>query len=90
MLVNTLILIIHTNLYVASRDHVSSSKDHVSSSESHSSASFKDAKSLDNSFMQFRRLCSDIERESSHNKKTKLVETYIKHGNSGGECITQH
>lgn len=59
------------------------SGDHVSSSESHTS-SLKDAKSLDNSFMQFRRLCSDIERESSHNKKTKLVETYIRHGNAGG------
>ena len=54
----------------------------MSSSEGHT---LKDTKSLDNSFMQFRRLCSDIERESSHNKKTKLVETYIKHGNGGGE-----
>ena len=59
---------------IASKHHVSSTEDHTS----------KDAKSLDNSFMQFRRLCSDIERESSHNKKTKLVETYIKHGNGGG------
>lgn len=57
-----------------------SSRDHVSSPEGHAS---KDAESLDNSFMQFRRLCSDIERESSHNKKTKLVETYINHGNGG-------
>ena len=53
----------------------------MSSPEGHTS---KDAKSLDNSFMQFRRLCSDLERESSHNKKTKLVETYINHGNGGG------
>lgn len=60
-----------------------SAGDHVSSSESHTS-SMKDPKSLDNSFMQFRHLCSDIERESSHNKKTKLVETYITHGNGGG------
>lgn len=59
------------------------SGDHVSSSESHSST-LKDAKTLDNSFMQYRRLCSDIEKESSHNKKTKLVETYIKYGNGGG------
>ena len=58
-------------------------KDHVSSSSSTTSA-VKDATGLDNSFMQFRRLCSDIEKESSHNKKTKLVETYIKHGNAGG------
>ena len=57
------------------------SRHHVSSPEGHAN---KDAKSLDNSFMQFRRLCSDIERESSHNKKTKLVETYINHGNGGG------
>ena len=58
-------------------------KDHVSSSSSTTSV-VKDATGLDNSFMQFRRLCSDIEKESSHNKKTKLVETYIKHGNAGG------
>jgi len=59
----------------------------MTSSEGHSSSS-KDAKDLDNSFMQFRRLCSDIERESSHNKKTKLVETYINHGNGGGQLST--
>jgi len=60
-------------------------KDHVSSSGSTTTV-VKDAMGLDNSFMQFRRLCSDIEKESSHNKKTKLVETYIKHGNAGGKC----
>lgn len=63
-------------MYAASRDHVSSSEDHS-----------MDAKTLDNSFMQFRRLCSDIEKESSHNKKTRLVETYIQCGNGGGELM---
>jgi len=57
---------------------------HASSSESHGATVSKDAKDLDNSFMQFRRLCGDLERESSHTKKTKLIETYLKHGNSGG------
>ena len=39
----------------------------------------------DNSFRQFRRLCEDIENEASYNAKTKLVATYLKHGNSGGK-----
>ena len=38
----------------------------------------------DDSFRQYRRLCEDLEKEPSYNSKTKLVQNYIKRGNSGG------
>ena len=44
-----------------------------------------DLSSQDNSFRQFRRLCEDLEKEPSYNSKTKLVATYLKHGNSGSK-----
>ena len=43
------------------------------------------ASNPDDSFRQYRRLCEDLEKEPSYNSKTKLVQNYIKRGNSGGE-----
>ena len=54
-----------------------------------SSSSNGDISSRDNSFRQFRRLCEDLENEPSYNAKTKLVATYLKHGNSGSKHSTE-
>lgn len=42
-----------------------------------------DAAEKDNSFRQFRKLCSDIAEENSHNGKTSIVEKYITRGTTG-------
>ncbi len=39
----------------------------------------------DNSFVGFCGLCGRLEKEPSYNAKTKLIYTYLKYGNSGGQ-----
>jgi len=45
--------------------------------------------SPDNSFLGFCGLCERLEKEPSYNAKTKLIYTYLKYGNSGGQQL-QH
>ena len=43
--------------------------------------------SPDNSFLGFCELCGRLEKEPSYNAKTKLIYTYLKYGNSGGQQL---